>query len=205
MHRKSDQSGFGAVETLLVLVIIGILVGITLFMLHGKQQIDARAKSTQQIAAATIPAAKTKAPTVTSKQPAKSYMVIKEWGVRVPLTNPGAYYIDSSDSNLTVYSTMADATIGPKGVSCKGEYIAYLMRLPIEDSAWNGSETYLFSTRKTIGSYTYALSTKKEYGPECFNKGTDNNYVADDATAAKFGTVVTQFKTDFLTLQADTE
>ena len=81
MHK---QHGFGVVEAFLVLVIVGILVGITAFMLHGKQQIDARAAQTKAIAAATLKPAKVST-SVTPPATVTSYMVIKEWGVRLKL------------------------------------------------------------------------------------------------------------------------
>ncbi len=144
----------------------------------------------------------------------KKFLDIKEWLAGIPLTDPsdGYYYklsdyqTDGKSSDITVYSKKADAIIGPKGTSCRGEYIAYILRLLTNDPSWKNPDKVspLFSKVKSIGGYTYALTTKKEYGPQCFDRGdAKTGYVADRITEDKFETVVDRFVKDYGSIDAE--
>jgi hypothetical protein len=150
----------------------------------------------------------------------QKYLVIKEWGVKIPLsvTDSGAYYKVSADikqsatnpTNLVVYSTQSDNITGPAGVSCKGEYVAYLLRLPANDPKWQPSENVLdgnvsplYFERKVVGAYKYAIATHKEYGPACWEATKANTYTADQATSQKFENVVSAFTADFKSIVSD--
>lgn len=203
------QPGFAVVELLLTLVLVTVVAFTGYYVWSTK-------KSTEK----TLNVANDTAQSTSLKKTAtpKSYLTIAEWGVKVPLSlqDEGAYY-SSSDSTspaggnptyLNVYAKEADAIVGPSGASCKGEYIAFLMRLPTSDPLWSGvgdddsTSIGLFTERKQIGDYTYAIATKKQYGPDCFNSGTAGNYQVDDASANKFAAVVNAFKSDFQKVSA---
>lgn len=134
-----------------------------------------------------------------------SYLTIKEWKVRIKTGDLGAYYkidVESPDS-LTVYATAADEITGPAGKSCKGEYIAYLKKLPAGDPYWTENpESGLFATRRTLGDTMYAVATKKQYGPECFDDGKSADYATDMTTVTKFQDVVDDFKADFMSIES---
>jgi uncharacterized protein (UPF0333 family) len=150
----------------------------------------------------------------------QKYLVIKEWSVKIPLgtADSGAYYKIDTDvkqpatnpTNLTVYATQSDSIVGPSGTSCKGEYVAYLLRLPANDSKWqpstnvmDGNVSPLYSERKTIGDYRYAIATHKEYGPACWETSKTGAYKADQATSQKFEDVVDAFTADFKNIVAE--
>ena len=150
------------------------------------------------------------------------YLVIKEWGVKIPLsTNDSSVYYEvglngdvSNSSNIptamTIYAASTDALVGPAGVSCKGEYIAYLLRLPKNDPKWqpstsidDGNVLPIYGQRTVVGGYKYAIATHKEYGPDCFETTKSGAYNPDSITSGKFGTVVTAFTSDFKNIAAD--
>jgi type II secretory pathway pseudopilin PulG len=201
---KKTQRGFSAVEALLLVIIIGMLVGVGWYVWHSQKQVD---KTYSQIAnSSVVPKSKS------STKPAASnsnYFVIKEWGVKLPVTDSSDKYyyeFDKNDSTfINVYSQNADGVVGPKGVSCKGEYIAFVLRLEASSSDWNDPDKVspLFEHKTTIGKYAYAVATKKQYGPGCFDSGPSNNYVPDQTTSAKFDAIVSLFVKDFQSIKAE--
>jgi hypothetical protein len=145
---------------------------------------------------------------------------IKEWGVKIPLSSVdlGAYYklsdsIEQSPSdptNFVIYSKEADAIAGPTGKSCKGEYVANIMRLPSDDPKWqpsanvfDGNISPLYVERTVVGKYRYAVETKKQYGPECFETSASGDYKTDEATEKKFTDIVNAFVSDFKNITAN--
>lgn len=151
----------------------------------------------------------------------QKYLVIKEWGVKIRLSSAdsGAYYAVPTDvqkdsggapESINVYTSQSDSLVGPAGVSCKGEYVAYLLRLPRNDPKWqpstnvdDGNVSPLYGERMAVGSYQYAIATKKEYGPSCFETSKSGNYVPDAATTQKFSDVVSTFAADFKTIKTE--
>jgi len=150
---------------------------------------------------------------------AQKYLTIKEWQVRVPLgsaVDAGAYYTVNKDQPsanpvyLTVYATETDQLVGPAGVSCKGEYVAYLLRLPKDDPKWqpatsvdDGNIEPIYQQRTVIGNYKYAIATHKEYGPDCFETTQTGSYKPDTVTSQKFAAVVSAFSADFKNITAN--
>jgi hypothetical protein len=207
--KKFDQRGTGIVEVLLILVIVGMVGFVGWYVWNSKKSAD---KTLQQAASQTsVGIIKKSSPT---KDKTK-YLEIKEWGVKVKLSekDAGAYYKMRTDEFSDVdsagvakyadaYTSESDAIVGPTGVSCKGEYIAILMRMSAEDSDWQAAETKgLFTAPVQVGTYKYALATKKQYGPECFKSATSDDYVPSNETAAKFDDVVQAFKADFTSVE----
>jgi type II secretory pathway pseudopilin PulG len=72
---KKDQNGFSALETLLILLVVGIIAGIGWFVYRGtKQTTDVKNETTQ---------------TQSTPQDQATYLDIKEWGVK--FTVPAGY------------------------------------------------------------------------------------------------------------------
>ncbi len=155
-----------------------------------------------------------------SQQIATKYLTIKEWGVKIPLSSSdvGAYYkVDttpkqspSDPDNASVYATEVDNLIGPAGISCKGEYIAFVLRLPSDSPKWqtstsvdDGNVSPLYGERTVVGKYRYAIATKKEYGPECFETSKTGDYNVDATTSQKFADIVNAFFADFKNISAN--
>ena len=98
MKIKSNQNGFAAVETVLVVIILGIVGFTGWFVLHSQKATDKTLANTGNSSA---PSQKNSTPTTASKQDSnKGYRVVKEWGLRfkIPsgLTDVG--YIVAGDT-----------------------------------------------------------------------------------------------------------
>jgi len=208
-----NQKGFSAVEGLLILVIVAIIGGTGYFVMSTQKKtntnLDNAAQSSQ-----VVPKPKS------STAAAQKYLEIKEWGVKVPLSSKdsGAYYKVDTDisqsqndpTNLTAYATQIDDLTSPAGVSCRGEYLGYLLRLPKDDPTWapsanvdDGNVSPLFYERIVVGKYKYALATKKQYGPDCLAVSKTGDYTLDEATSQKFSDVVQAFAADFKNITAN--
>ena len=209
---SKKQNGFGIVPVFVIVVVIG-LAGWLIWSAMGNT-------SQNNVAPKNSATSQNQTNTQTKPIDTTKYLMIKEWGVKIPLSseNLGAYYtVDNSGmasaptpTNLTVYSKETDALTGPAGISCKGEYVAYLMRLPSNDLRWQQAKTVddgnvspLFIERITIGNYRYAVATHKEYGPDCFETEASKTgaYEADQTISQKFSDVVTAFAADFKNIQ----
>ncbi|HEX8182373.1 MAG TPA: hypothetical protein VF575_02110 [Candidatus Saccharimonadales bacterium] len=142
----------------------------------------------------------------------RQYLVIKEWGVRIPLSevDSGASYAfhDSSPTDqsiLTITATNTEQIIGPTGKNCGGEYLAYVMRMPIDDPRWQETDAMPYNEHRTVGKHMYGLATKKQYGPACFATTTTGDYEVDQVTAEKFHNVVKSFSKHFIGIEAVTQ
>jgi type II secretory pathway pseudopilin PulG len=203
---KKSQDGFSAVEGLLIIIIIGILGGVGWYVWNSQKQVD---KTYSQTANSSVSPKTKNTSSSAALDSSPSYFVIKEWGVKVPVTDSNVKYYYKFDKSystiINVYSQKADGIVGPKGVSCKEEYIAYVLRLEASSPDWNDPEKVspLFDHKITIGKYAFAVATKKEYGPDCFDAGSNNNYVTDQTTSAKFDAIVSQFVKDFQSIKAE--
>jgi uncharacterized protein (UPF0333 family) len=203
---KKQQLGFSVVEGLLITIIVAILGGVGWYVWNSQKEVD---KTYSQTANSSVSPKSKNSTNSAALDSSPNYFVIKEWGVKLPVTdsNDKYYYkFDKNDSTfINVYSQNADGVVGPKGVSCKGEYIAFVLRLEPSSSDWNDPDKVspLFEHKTTVGKYAYAVATKKQYGPECFNSGSSNNYVADQTTSAKFDAIVSQFVKDFQSIKAE--
>ena len=165
--KKLNQKGFGLVEGLLILIAVTLIGFVGYYIYHTQKQADKNL---------TIPSTSNTVSnkTSSSSKAQENYLTIKEWGVRIALsaTSEGAYY-KQRDSDQTspptfidVFSIKSDSLVGPKGVTCKGEYIALLLRLPKNDPNWQDPQYVGASlAQKDIGDYKYNLATKKQYGP----------------------------------------
>jgi uncharacterized protein (UPF0333 family) len=103
--KKIRQSGFTPVAVLLVLILV-TLVGATGYYVYNTQQNN---KDDTKLTAAN-PAATPAPPSTTNAQ---KYLVIKEWGVKVPLTNEiedATYYYKSGDGGSAVYVSTKSIT-----------------------------------------------------------------------------------------------
>lgn len=86
MTTVKNNNGFGAIEALLILVVVGIVGFTGWFVYHSKQVADktlAQTGNSSTVQLPKKPATKTPAPVTAA--PTK-YLVIKEWGVKIPLT-----------------------------------------------------------------------------------------------------------------------
>lgn len=209
---RINQKGFGAVGVVAVVAVISIVGLVGWRMVSTQKDSDAMSTAKSQTASNNKKNTEHRATAIPTLE-------IKEWDVKIPLksTDKGMYYVVDSDieqsitnpTSITIFSKDIDALVGPTGESCKGEYAAYLLRLPVNDPKWqpaatvdDGNVSPLYSPRITVGDYKYAIATKKQYGPKCFEKMVDGDYLQDEATAGKFNQIVTDFTSDFSDLKA---
>jgi prepilin-type N-terminal cleavage/methylation domain-containing protein len=92
---NKNQSGFGAIELILVLVIVALISGVGYFVYQSKKNTDKTLASTSSSEGTPQKSTTTKPTTTnTSQSNSASYLVIKEWGVEIPLTTDikDAYY-----------------------------------------------------------------------------------------------------------------
>jgi hypothetical protein len=203
---SKNQRGFAILEALLLLVVVGMITGTGWYAFHTKHQTDQILARSEKTSQATPSASNNTVAT-------QKYLTIKEWGVKVKLSSndSGAYYKVSDQSptdsagaptQLTVYSTETDSLKGPAGTTCKGEYIAYLLRLPSDDSQWSDPLTQgYYPNPIQIGSHKYAASSAKQYGPSCWLKDSHDLQSVDEPTMKEFKSIANQFVEDFKSVQ----
>ena len=94
------QSGFALIEGLLIILILAIIGFGGYYVWHTQKQTD---KTLDTAAATSQKAASTSAQASTQK-----YLLIKEWGVKVPLTSADqdAYYVIKPDRPDTAYLSL---------------------------------------------------------------------------------------------------
>lgn len=219
-YKNINQNGFSAVVYLIAVVVLSVIGFAGWRVINNEVPVENMSEPvvTEEVDIASdnisdeLSEEKNMAPTEIVK---KSELVIFEWGVKIPLSDlvGGAYYKVTTDfeqsatdpESLTVYTQESDNLVGPAGITCRGEYIAYLIRLPIDDSRWQPQKditddnvSELFGKRTDIGNYRYAIATKKQYGPECFIVATGlDTYTPDEATMQKFNEITDTFESDF--------
>ncbi len=227
MHKKH---GFGLVGILLIVVVIGVVGFAGWYVVISKNSKQNNSIEVVSKSNNAEPAIEANTSTENSNNTEsisetndnfknsnikQEYLDIVEWGVRIPLSSEirGAYYkvndsFEQSASNptsLTIYSEETDGLIGSGGVSCKDEYIAFLIRFPSNDSYWQSDDTDadLFRPTIDIDGFSFGASTIKQYGPPCFAKNPNSDkYETDHATEEKFDVLVSIFMSDFRKLSS---
>jgi uncharacterized membrane protein YfhO len=166
---RTKQSGFGIVTVIVALVVI-LAIGGTGFAIYKHNKKDTKSDSTQTTASKPK---NTTADNSQTAQPATQYLVIKEWGIQVPLSDPikDAYYVvsnSSSDANGnpdSVWLSLAslkdkgcDANLANQGQS---QMIGSLFRVtPDTKEPVSGTlYTELFPDGITIGNYYYGYKS----------------------------------------------
>jgi hypothetical protein len=134
---KKHQKGFTAVEGLLIVVILGMLGGVAWYVINSQKQVD---KTYSQTTNSTVVPKKT---ATNSTEPLVKNLVIKEWGVKLPLTSDdvGAYYSynTSASMNVKYYDgiTLHDETFdqlkNSEGTDCKGTDLYFIVRAKTSD------------------------------------------------------------------------
>lgn len=85
--KKLNQTGFAPLEALLILVIVGVVGGIGWYAIHTKHQTDKILSQADQISKSTP----VKSTAVDKNTSPLKYLVIKEWGVRIPYSGSDTY------------------------------------------------------------------------------------------------------------------
>lgn len=150
---KKTQSGFALVESLLIILILVIIGFGGYYVWHSQKQTN----KTLDTAATTSQKAASAAASNTSSQ---KYLTIKEWGVKVPLTDADsdAYYLIKSDLPNVAYLSLEKY----KNTECSADNttLAAYFRFTKDETDPLGGQTY-FSERPDsvkIGSYYYSVN-----------------------------------------------
>lgn len=130
MQADNKQSGFSVIE---VLIALGIIVTLALSGWFFWQRSQNNTEDARQ-------QSPSKNEQQTAHEPETRYLVIQEWGVKLPLSDPisGAYYKgtvqqDGSPSSIALYDAGFDALINADGESCDGYMFFAISRARTED------------------------------------------------------------------------
>lgn len=183
MRQRGQQSGFGTVELLLVVLLVAVvgLAGVLTYQHRHKVSTvkDTASTSPSQSSSSTMGTPSTQ-PVATTTQ----YLTIKEWGVRLPLPDDikDAYYTPSTGS-ADVDGTPNTMWIGLKSLDSSGceaanankggKPLASIVRtMPNETDPVSGKPyTQLYSNGVTIGKYYYFYNTWSK-GNNCTTAST---------------------------------
>lgn len=177
IHIRKNNYGFSVVETLIVLIVLGLL-GFTGWAIYNNQTTF---PANPPIAVHRT-AAKKSTPSATQK-----YLDIKEWGVKIPLTtseNDLTYNTDTS-SGTTFYRISSPTIAKLCGMGYTGE-LGVLGRSQIDPSNQQSTALYV-----KIEPYYYSFSTIQN---TCSNS---------DAISAQEGAAVETLQTQFMKMQSE--
>jgi hypothetical protein len=121
--KKFDQRGTGIIEVLLILVIVGMVGFMGWYVWHSRQSTEATLKKAATQSSATAPKAKTS----TSASGKTDYLVITEWGVKLPLETAikdAYYYRNTQDPNLKNYVYLGTHSLTAQSAACAPEHIS---------------------------------------------------------------------------------
>jgi hypothetical protein len=159
---KNNQSGFGAAKLILIVVVVALLVGLGYMFYKNQKKVTPVAITT-----------KTNTTPVTSPtKTEQKYLVVTEWGIKVPVTDPisDAYYMvskssqDASGQPNTVWLGLRSLDSGcpAAAASTGGTALAGILRVtPTETEPVSGaSYKHLYPDGTTVGSYYYAYQSQ---------------------------------------------
>lgn len=171
MTKKLNQKGFGFTELLIIVVVLAVVVtaGVIVYK-HGKHY---SSKDGATTTAQTSPKS-TESRNLQTAQHAQQYLVIKEWGVQIPLadTIKDAYYIVDSRSEKNSDGKPSGVFLGLRSLtdkSCEPNYnneggigaIGAILRVPPDynDPISGRPYTEKYPSGKVIGDYYYAYQS----------------------------------------------
>jgi hypothetical protein len=197
--RKINSKGFSSLEIVLLLVGLLIIIGTVIYVSQATKKSNDNLNVSNQ-------SAQTPPKTTTKKV---DTLTIKEWGVKIGLSqdSAGDYYKadDVQPQNppevIAIMSKKGDAIVGPTGISCKGEPIAHILRLPKDDPKWKDVLYVGASDAKiTVGDYSYNMTSISQVVRRCFGVFTPEGKYKDPTAEKKFQTYINAFKLDFNSL-----
>jgi hypothetical protein len=171
---KNNQDGFGAIEALLVCLVIIVLGATSFLVFKHSHKTSTKTASTP---ASQTPAKQPTTGTIQAEQPAPKYLTIKEWGVRLPLSDSikDAYYLADTNSKgsdgitkqiyvgLKSVDNDGCAVISANGVNSKGQVqaVAIIFRAKPTDEDPVTGKPYSEKTPigATIGGYFYGYES----------------------------------------------
>jgi hypothetical protein len=206
MKTRTNQKGFAALQTLLLLIIVAMIAGVGYYVWHAnKSASDTLARASQESQNAPV-LKSAKKPTSTQSNANQSYLLIKEWGVKLPLsTNDiGTYYTAPTSYKLSQTVSLFDKGIdefkNSKGISCKnpGYPMFIITRVKTNDvttSTDENSSNFIVETNASMFKsfnfdkiYSYAGRPIHQSAPQC-EVIANNGNSGDPAVDAKYASV----------------
>lgn len=192
MRRREHQSGFSTVELLLVVLVIGIVGAAGWFVYQHN-----RTKATQ--AAPNASNQQTQQTTTTTPAPTVAYLTLKEWGVKLPLSDSikDSYYTvprdissdpDGQPSGVYLGMTSLNTSCGIVTPDSKGidNALGAITRVPptYTDPVSGELFTQKYPGGVTINGYYYVYASRTS-GKTCASASTLQNADSAFATAVK--------------------
>jgi type II secretory pathway pseudopilin PulG len=201
MRQREHQSGFGTVEVLLVVLVVAILAvgGFVVYQRHNNT-------STKTNAATSTSQTNTQQSNTTSTQSQPpSYLTIKEWGVKIPLSSSisDAYYVipqgisndaDGKPSAInfglaSLNSSCGTVTGGPTDYNSLGSIVR---ALPTDTDPVSGKlYTQLDPNGVTIAGYYYGYADASLKSKTCISSTSVQSVDSAFATAVKSAVTAT--------------
>jgi hypothetical protein len=163
---KKYQNGFSAIEALLKLVIVGMLAGVGWYVWHSQQQVDKTYSQTSNSSVA--PKTKSTANSATESKTNNSYLVIKEWGVKLPMADADKV----SYTYLPEYSGVIDNCDSSIVLQVKSKYLQdKTCEISVGMSRSTSIDKGFESSFTKVGKYYFGL----EGNPYNCGNDPDNN------------------------------
>lgn len=163
MRKKSlNSKGFGLIAVVIVIAVLVVLGGAGAYVYHR----DHRAKTTATTGStssnsSTQSATKSSTGTQNSTATQQSYLIIKEWGVRLTLDSTTAstyYYISPNLPNVAYFSLKTISDIAPTCAADKGGLGAIARLTEAEQQSIVSGKTPGIAGTMHIGSYWYSIA-----------------------------------------------
>lgn len=184
------QSGFAVLETLLLVVVLGLIGGTGYYVWHSKQSTDKTLQNTNAVS--TVPTITKKTPNTPTQTTTAGYLAIKEWGIKLPLSTEisdatyefenGYAYLSTKSLSGTDYGLEKD-NLGAVG----------MFRFTADEKDPTSDALWLSETGDTAGHVG-----KYYFGGIASKPGEQPESVADKASA-----VITAFDTAIKNAQAE--
>jgi competence protein ComGC len=192
---NKSQKGFGAVELLLILIIVGMLGGIGWYVYSSNKNTDSVLNNTSN---STVSPSKSKsASSSQSTTSSKKYLEVSELGIKFELTDKlkNAYYVKTDDG---YFVSVHDFDSNPNFAGCKAGVgdtgLAALITAKVGgvkgfDATWTQADLDKSGLQKVGDTY---------YG---FQHGSAPCWDQNAATADKDGKLASDFMQDFVAQQ----
>jgi hypothetical protein len=218
MKKLNGQKGFTAVAGLLLLVIVGIIGGTGWYVWRAQQSVSESSKNTDYTV--TTGVAKASESTKPATQSTTSYLVIKEWGVKLPLYNDdsNAYYTYNSSASLnvkyydgiTLHDKNFDLIKNSEGESCKGTDLYFVIRaktFDIPKLADENSPDFIGDTspsnfKQFPFANTYQFAADRDHvSPECAQ--LSKAATRDKSVSTKYDKAVQAIEKSYINIQSE--
>lgn len=161
MKKRYGQNGFAVLEIILLVVIVGLIAGAGWYVYNSQHKTKNdlnNISSSETTLQKTTKSASTSNP-ATSQTTTQKYLVISQWGVKVPLTSDIAdltYTIDSAGSGVSFNSAKFVTLTNGQCNLANVDYLGRMLKTTDPNAPYLGGTYASFFSLKQIGSNYYA-------------------------------------------------